>query len=165
MQTYPDEASRLRLAEFGDQPAVRMLQGIPHAVETVGGFVVWDGGWFMQSIIGVWAVLTTSRLLRGEEDSGRAELVGAGPVPASQVTNSALLVVLAGCVAAGLAAFGAIVIPSEDVVGAVLFGAGAHRLRCRDGCRHSCGVPAGRRATPRSGPRAPRSWASPSSCA
>ncbi|MCZ3388142.1 MAG: hypothetical protein LH645_03265 [Actinomycetia bacterium] len=21
-----------------------MLQGIPHAVETVGGFVVWDGG-------------------------------------------------------------------------------------------------------------------------
>ena len=103
VQTYPDEASRLRLAEFGDQPAVRMLQGIPHAVETVGGFVVWDGGWFMQSIIGVWAVLTTSRLLRGEEDSGRAELVGAGPVPAPQVTNAGLLIVLAGCVATGLA--------------------------------------------------------------
>jgi ABC-2 type transport system permease protein len=124
VQTYPDEASRLRLAEFGDQPAVRMLQGIPHAVETVGGFVAWDGGWFMQSIIGVWAVLTTSRLLRGEEDSGRAELVGAGPAPASQVMNSAFLVVLAGCVASGLAAFAAVVIPSEDVVGAALFGVG-----------------------------------------
>ena len=124
VQTYPDEASRLRLAEFGDQPAVRMLQGIPHAVETVGGFTAWDGGWFMQSIIGVWAVLTTSRLLRGEEESGRSELVGAGPVQAAQVLNAGLLVVLAGCVAAGLAAFGAIVVPSEDAVGAVLFGVG-----------------------------------------
>jgi ABC-2 type transport system permease protein len=124
VQTYPDEASRLRLAEFGDQPAVRMLQGIPHAVETVGGFVVWDGGWFMQSIIGVWAVLTTSRLLRGEEESGRAELVGAGPVPASQVMNSALLIVLVGCLAAGLASFATIVVPSGDVLGAALFGAG-----------------------------------------
>ncbi len=124
VQTYPDEASRLRLAEFGDQPAVRMLQGIPHAVETVGGFVVWDGGWFMQSIIGVWAVLITSRLLRGEEDSGRAELVGAGPVPASQVTNAALLIVLGGCVITGLAVFAAILVPSEDVLGAVLFSLG-----------------------------------------
>lgn len=124
VQTYPDEASRLRLAEFGDQPAVRMLQGIPHAVETVGGFTVWDGGWFMQSIIGVWAVLTTSRLLRGEEDSGRAELVGAGPLPPSQVTNAGLLIVLAGCVATGLAALAAIVVPSGDVVGAILFALG-----------------------------------------
>lgn len=124
VQTYPDEASRLRLAAFGDQPAVRMLQGIPHAVETVGGFVVWDGGWFMQSIVGVWAILITSRLLRGEEDSGRSELVGAGPVPASQVTNAALLVVLAGCVVTGVAAFASVVVPSDDVVGSLLFAAG-----------------------------------------
>lgn len=124
VQTYPDEASRLRLAEFGDQPAVRMLQGIPHAVETVGGFVVWDGGWFMQSIVGVWAVLTASRLLRGEEDSGRAEMVGAGPVPAPQVTNAALLIVLAGCAVTGFAAFATLVIPSEDAFGAALFSLG-----------------------------------------
>ncbi|MFL6069895.1 MAG: hypothetical protein ACJ72Y_01255, partial [Actinomycetes bacterium] len=48
VQTYPDQAARERLTVFGDQPAVRMLQGIPHAVDTIGGFVVWDGGWFMQ---------------------------------------------------------------------------------------------------------------------
>jgi polyether ionophore transport system permease protein len=124
VQTYPDQASRLRLAEFGDQPAVRMLQGIPHAVETVGGFTVWDGGWFMQSIIGVWAILVTSRLLRGEEDTGRAELVGAGPVPAPQVTNAGLMIVLAGCAAAGLSAFAALVVPGDDLLGAVLFGLG-----------------------------------------
>lgn len=124
VQTYPDQASRLRLAEFGDQPAVRMLQGIPHAVETVGGFVVWDGGWLLQAIVGVWAILTTSRLLRGEEDSGRAEFPLAGPVSGMQVTASALLTVAAGCLTAGLAVFVTIVAPSEDVLGAVLFAFG-----------------------------------------
>jgi ABC-2 type transport system permease protein len=124
VQTYPDQASRMRLAEFGDQPAVRMLQGIPHAVETVGGFVVWDGGWFLQAIIGVWAILTTSRLLRGEEDSGRAEFPMAGPVSSLQVTAAALLTVVGGCLLSGFAVFATIVIPSEDVLGAALFGLG-----------------------------------------
>lgn len=124
VQTYPDRASRLRLAEFGDQPAVRMLQGIPHAVETVGGFVVWDGGWFIQAVIGVWAILTTSRLLRGEEDSGRAEFVGAGTLPAPQVTNAGLITVLAGLAVAGLAVFATIVIASEQLLGSLLFAAG-----------------------------------------
>jgi ABC-2 type transport system permease protein len=124
VQTYPDEASRMRLSEFGDQPAVRMLQGIPHAVETVGGFVVWDGGWFLQAIIGVWAILTTSRLLRGEEDSGRAEFPLSGPVSGLQVAASALLTVTAGCLVAGIAVFVSIVVPSEDLLGSALFALG-----------------------------------------
>jgi len=96
VQTYPDQASRMRLAEFGDQPAVRMLQGIPHAVETVGGFVVWDGGWFLEAIVGVWALLTTSRLLRGEEDSGRAEYPLSGPVSGLQVSGAAVVAEVTG---------------------------------------------------------------------
>lgn len=124
VQTYPDQASRMRLAEFGDQPAVRMLQGIPHAVETVGGFVVWDGGWFLEAIVGVWAILTTSRLLRGEEDSGRAEYPLSGPVSGLQVSGAALVAVVTGCLVAGLAVFVTIVVPSEDVLGAVLFALG-----------------------------------------
>jgi ABC-2 type transport system permease protein len=122
-QTYPDEASRLRLAEFGDQPAVRMLQGIPHAVATVGGFVVWDGGWFMQAIIGVWAILVTSRLLRGEEESGRSELVASGALSAVQTVSAALMVVFVGCGLAGLASFVALIGPTGDVLGAALFAA------------------------------------------
>ncbi len=124
VQTYPDQASRIRLAEFGDQPAIRMLQGIPHAVETVGGFVAWDGGWFLQAIVGVWAILATSRLLRGEEDSGRAELVGAGPITTRQLTGAGLVTVLAGCIVAGLSVFLTIVIPSNDLLGSVLFALG-----------------------------------------
>ncbi|HEX5018470.1 MAG TPA: hypothetical protein VFX15_12905 [Actinomycetes bacterium] len=124
VQTYPDQAARERLSEFGDQPAVRMLQGIPHAVDTIGGFVVWDGGWFMQAVIGVWAILATSRLLRGEEDSGRGELVGVGQLSGAGLTRAALAVVFAGCVVTGIGVFAAIAIPSEDPLGAMLFAAG-----------------------------------------
>ena len=124
VQTYPDQASRERLAEFGDQPAVRMLQGIPHAVETVGGFVVWDGGWFLQAIVGVWAILVTSRLMRGEEESGRTELIGAGRASGVQLAVAGLGTVLAGCVLTGVAVFATIVVPSHDVVGSLLFAVG-----------------------------------------
>ena len=124
VQTYPDHASRQRLVEFGDQPAVRMLQGIPHAVDTVGGFVVWDGGWFLQAVVGVWAILVTTRLLRAEEDSGRAELVGAGRASSLEVMMAGLIVVGGGCLLAGAAAFASIVVPSDDLLGATLFAAG-----------------------------------------
>jgi len=124
IQTYPDQASRARVAALGDQPAVRMLQGIPHAVDTVGGFVVWDGGWFMQAIVGVWAILTTSRLLRGEEESGRGELVGAGPLSGMQAAGLGLLTVLIGCAIAGVAVFSTIIWFSGDVFGSALFALG-----------------------------------------
>jgi ABC-2 type transport system permease protein len=124
VQTYPDEASRQRLAEFGDQPAVRMLQGIPHAVETVGGFVVWDGGWFMEAIIGVWALLVASRLLRGEEESGRGEMLGGGSASGVRLAATGVLTVLSGCLVAGMAVFVTIVLPSKDAWGSLLFAAG-----------------------------------------
>jgi ABC-2 type transport system permease protein len=124
VQTYPDQAARERLAAIGDQPAVRMLEGIPHAVDTIGGFVVWDGGWFMQAIVGIWAILVTSRLLRGEEESGRGELVAAGQASGVQLSAAGFSVVLAGCLLAGLAVFASIVVPSRQLLGAFLFGAG-----------------------------------------
>jgi ABC-2 type transport system permease protein len=101
-----------------------MLQGIPHAVETVGGFVVWDGGWFLQTVVGVWAILVASRLLRGEEENGREEILATGTASGWQRSATAVLAVLAGCLAAGAAVFLAIVWPSKDVVGALLFAAG-----------------------------------------
>ena len=81
---YPQGVSPLQFAIFEDNPAVRMMNGVPRALDTAGGFTVWDGGWMMQIIIAVWAVLTTSRLLRGEEDLDRTDLVLATPVRATR---------------------------------------------------------------------------------
>ena len=69
---YPQGVSPLQFAIFEDNPAVRMMNGVPRALDTAGGFTVWDGGWMMQVIIAVWAILTTSRLLRGERRTSTA---------------------------------------------------------------------------------------------
>lgn len=54
---------------FEDNPAVRMMQGAPVALDSAGGFTVRDGGWMIQRLVAVWAILTTSRLLRARRTS------------------------------------------------------------------------------------------------
>ena len=90
---YPDGVSPVQFAMFEDNPAVRMINGVPYALDTAAGFALWDAGWIWQLILAIWAILTTTRFLRGEEDLDRADLVLAGPVRATQVTGLALAVV------------------------------------------------------------------------
>ncbi|HET9169135.1 MAG TPA: hypothetical protein VFN97_06850 [Actinospica sp.] len=122
--TYPDAASRARLTTFQDNPAVRMLQGIPHAVDTPGGFVAWDAGWLLAWIAGIWALLATVRLLRGEEESERAELVLSAPIPTTRATARQLLVVAAASALAGATLAVALAASGAGVAGSVVFGAG-----------------------------------------
>lgn len=121
---YPDAAARARLAELAENPAIRMLQGVPHAIATPGGYFAWDGGWMLQGMVGVWALLATSRLLRGEEDAGRTELLLAGPVPAARVVAAALLVVDLAAALLGGTVTAALVGTGTGVAGSVLFGVG-----------------------------------------
>jgi ABC-2 type transport system permease protein len=86
---------------FQDNPAVRMMQGVPIALDSAGGFTVWDGGWLIQLLLAVWTLLTTSRLLRGEEDLERTDLVLAGPVRATRATALPLVVVAAAALLVG----------------------------------------------------------------
>ena len=121
---YPDAASRQKLIELSDSTAVRMLQGVPGAADTAGGFAVWDGGWMVLVIVAAWSVLTVTRLTRGEEDSGRAELVLSRPVTTAQALAahlSATTVGLAGMGAATALTFAAL---GEPLGAAVLWGAG-----------------------------------------
>jgi ABC-2 type transport system permease protein len=124
-QTYPDEAARRQLAQFSDEvAAVRMLQGVPRAVETVGGFVVWDAGWLLALLVGFWSLLVTTRLLRAEEDKGHADLVLARPVPPRLLLQAQLLVVGICLLAYGAAVAATLVLLGTPALGAVLFGAG-----------------------------------------
>lgn len=100
---YPDGVPATQFAMFEDNPAIRMLQGVPSALDTAGGFALWDCGWIVALIASVWALLTTSRLLRGEEDAQRADLVLAGPVRPAWATGTALAVVCGGALAVGTA--------------------------------------------------------------
>ena len=119
---YPDAASRAALASFGDDPAIRIMAGVPHAVDTIGGFVNWDAGWILQVLVAVWALVTAARLLRGDEDTGLAELVMAGPFRASRALVSQVLVLVAECALMGAAVVAALVASGAAWFGAILFG-------------------------------------------
>ncbi|MEU8517306.1 hypothetical protein AB0C76_37885 [Kitasatospora sp. NPDC048722] len=120
--TYPDAASRARLATLQENPALRMLQGIPHAIDTPGGFVAWDGGWILVSVVGIWALLTTGRLLRGEEESGRADLVLASPLPVGRAVVVELVVLACAISVVGAAVAVVLATAGTGAGGSVLFG-------------------------------------------
>jgi len=122
LRTYPDAASRGHLASL-DSPAVRMLQGVPYRVETVGGYVVWDGGWVMAIVVGLWAALTATRLLRGEEEAGRSELVLSGPRQEIWVTSVMVAAVFAAVCLIGLAVGITLWLCGPSAAGSILFGA------------------------------------------
>jgi ABC-2 type transport system permease protein len=125
---YPDEASRQKLLELSTSTAVRMMQGTPGAVDTAGGFAVWDGGWMLMIIVACWAVLMGTRLTRGEEDSGRAELVLSRPLTHRQALGAQLAAMGMAAAGVGVAAALPFILLREPVAGAVLWGIGLAAL-------------------------------------
>lgn len=121
---YPGGVSPLQFQLFEDNPVSRMMQGVPAGLDTAGGFTVWDGGWFMQLIVSVFALLTTTRLLRGEEDAERSDLILSGPVRPRYHTGAAVAVIAGSVVLIGAAAAAALGLSGQDPLGAVLFGIG-----------------------------------------
>lgn len=120
--TYPTEASRQLVTQFGEDPAVRMLSGVP-AGTSIGALVVWDAGWMLQLVVGLWAVVTAARLLRGDEDAGRAEVLLAGPLRARRLLVVQLAVLAAAVLLVGGVVGVALAAAGTDGAGALAFGA------------------------------------------
>ncbi len=120
---YPDAASRATLVAWGEDPGIRMIAGPPTAVDTLGGFVVWDAGMYLTLAIAAWAITTATRVMRGDEAAGRTEAVLAGPIRATRVLLAQVLVLLGACVAVGLALAIALAAAGAQVTGAAVFGA------------------------------------------
>ena len=68
-----------------------MLLGPVSAIDTVGGYTVYKGFVFLTTIGAIWALLAATRLLRGEEDAGRWQLVLAGSTRAARATAATLV--------------------------------------------------------------------------
>ncbi|HRA51361.1 hypothetical protein [Actinotalea sp.] len=119
--TYPDQATRDALVSLANDPAMRILQGLPAGTST-GALVVWDAGWMLQLIVGVWAVASASRLLRGDEEAGRIDLLLTGRMTPRAVLGVQLGVHLAACVLVGLLFGGTLAAAGTDVRGALLYG-------------------------------------------
>ena len=89
------------LRGIGANAGFRAMFGQAREIDTVAGFTAWRTMGFLPLIAGVWGLLVATRLLRGEEDSGRWELLLTGPLTRAGAT----LATLSGIVAATLALF------------------------------------------------------------
>jgi ABC-2 type transport system permease protein len=96
--TFPDEASRrAAAAALSSDAGFAVLLGPVTTIDTVGGYTVYKCFVFLTTIGAIWALLAATRLLRGEEDAGRWQLVLAGRTTAAGSTV-ATLIALAGAV-------------------------------------------------------------------
>jgi ABC-2 type transport system permease protein len=119
---YPDAASRAALTMWGEDPGIRIIAGPATAVDTVGGFVVWDAGLYLTLILGAWALTMTTRVLRGDEGAGRTELLLVGPIRPVRVLLTQFLVLFGACAVVGLFLALALSLSGAAVYGALLFG-------------------------------------------
>ena len=75
---------------FGANVGLNALVGPARRLDTVGGFTAWKYLAFVSLIGAVWGLLTGTRLLRGEEDAGRWELLLAGDTTRRRAAAQAL---------------------------------------------------------------------------
>jgi ABC-2 type transport system permease protein len=104
--TYPTRADRLSFARsFGANKAVELFYGVPHDLLTVGGYTAWRAGGSLSVLAAAWGMLASVRALRGEEESGRQELVLARAVSRPGAYLAALAATACGAAILWLALF------------------------------------------------------------
>jgi ABC-2 type transport system permease protein len=110
---YSTLAKRVDFARSLDKNAALLaMYGPVHDPASVGSVAVWKAGGIAAALVGVISVIITVRHTRGDEESGRLELVGAGvvgryaPLTAALLTAVVTNLVLAVLVAGGLMLLG-----------------------------------------------------------
>lgn len=97
---YKSPAQRDALASaYGSNKATAALFGPAPGLQTVAGFTIFKIGMTLMVVGAVWGLLTSTRLLRGEEDEGRWDLLLAGPTTRREATGQALAGLSAGALA------------------------------------------------------------------
>ena len=109
--TYKTQAARNQLARaYGSNTAMNALLGSERAVNTVAGFADWRFVGILSLLGSIWSLLTATRLMRGEEEAGRYDLLLAGQTTRRRAAGQALAGLGAGLLALFvLTALGAIV--------------------------------------------------------
>lgn len=109
---FGDEAGRTAILTLAaSNPAFLFVRGLPDGTGT-GAVVFFQGYAFTAVLAGLMSTFLVVRHTRTDEELGRAELLGAVPLPraaslaATLLLGAAANLLLAGCVAAGFAAAG-----------------------------------------------------------
>jgi len=110
---YPTAAARRSLVRtVQNNYGLQGLYGVARHIDTVGGFTNWRMTWMLGLLAGAWGVLASTRMLRGEEQDGRRELLLSGVITAR------------GALLADLAALASLLVASFVAYGAALAAVG-----------------------------------------
>ena len=121
---YPTQADLDKAAEASrDNPAALAFNGPDVALDTIGGQVAFQVGAIGLTFVGLMSLLMMSRLTRGEEDSGRLELVRAMPVGRHAPIAAAVWVVGAMNVAVGALVAISLITLELPTMGSLILGA------------------------------------------
>jgi len=117
--TYKTHASRDQLARaYGSNTAMNALLGSERGVNTVAGFADWRFVGILSVLGSIWGLLMSTRLMRGEEEAGRYDLLLAGQTTRRHAAGQALAGLGAGLLALFvLTALGAVVTGRSPSVG------------------------------------------------
>lgn len=134
-QLYKTQASRDDLVrQFSHNQAFAALFGQAVRLDTAGGFLMWKYGAIFTVLIALWSMFSVTKVLRGDEELGRTDLLVSGPVNVvSQVLRQTLvlmgvlavlaLVMALGGVAGGLPVGGSLLMGVTMVSCGWVFGA------------------------------------------
>ena len=105
-------------------PAVRAIYGLPTALNTLGGFAVWRVELFVMLLGTVWITLATTRVLRGDEESGRLDLVLATPLSLRRSTLTSASALLTAALLSAVLTAAVLEAAGAGAAGSWLYGAG-----------------------------------------
>jgi len=119
---YATEADRRQVVTtLGSTPATLALYGRIYA-DSVGGLVGWRLGGIALALAGLMAILLVIRHTRAEEETGRAELLGATAISRDAPLAAALITAGSASVALGIITTLALVAAGLPTTGAVALG-------------------------------------------
>ena len=110
------------LEALASNPGIRIMFGAPVALQDPGGFTVWRTGAMMAVLVGVWAVLTTVRITRGDEEAGRWDILLAGRYRLWRLVLINLTVLVAASAGVGCAVAMAMSVAGAEAGGAARYG-------------------------------------------
>jgi ABC-2 type transport system permease protein len=122
--TFANPAEVASLGVLALNPAIRVLFGVPLALDSAGGFTVWRTGTFAAVTVASWGLLETTRITRGEEQAGRWALLLTGRHRLPSVMVHHLAVLLGAQMITGGALAIALILAGSATRGALIYGAG-----------------------------------------
>lgn len=119
---YPDLGERYIFTQLaGSSPAIRVMTG-PVFGSSLGALVVWRIGVTVAILAGLMAIFTVIRHTRGDEETGRIDLVASGIVGRLAPLTAALMTAGIGCAGMGVVTCASVIGYDNSMSGGLLYG-------------------------------------------